>query len=283
METANTQFQKSKTGCSFCGSHNLYMSLDFFYRFYSILRALTEVKPRLRDGSLSWRRIGQNMDTPRYGHGTFLDEWRHIPGTRDLCLLRHGTTQENEDGITIGSTDPPLSIGGRSELLAIQPYVLQPDVVCSSDLKRASETARILFPGLRILYLPLLRERSFGVLEGRAYDSSKLKAFEQLDDGELLGKYGIEPISSVTKRAHEVLGIVRNISAYRIMLVGHGAFFRSMMSILLPDDPRPTLHNGCYHRIILNGKGDLVHCSLNQTWQRAESSVARHLPSSRLD
>ena len=223
------------------------------------------------------------MDTIRNGHDAFLDEWRLTPGTRDLCLLRHGRTKENEDGITIGSTDPPLSVGGRSELLAIRPYVVQPDVVFSSDLKRASETTTILFPGLRILYLPLLRERSFGVLEGTAYDGSKLKAFEQLDDGELLGKYGIEPISSVTKRAHEVLRIVRNINAYRIMLVGHGAFFRSMMNILLPADPRPTLHNGRYHRITLNGNGGIVHCSLNQTWQRAEASIAWRLPTSRLD
>jgi broad specificity phosphatase PhoE len=108
------------------------------------------------------------------------------------------------------------------------------------------------------------------LLARAVHDGAKLKTFEQLGDSELLGKYGVEPVSSVIRRAYEVLNIVRNIDAKRLVLVGHGAFFRHMINVLIPNSPAATLRNGCCHNITFNGDGGIGDYCLNQTWPQLD-------------
>ena len=88
-----------------------------------------------------------------------------------LHLLRHGLTEGNLKGLYIGSgSDLPLCDEGRAQLKTLKKDFDYPQVplVFTSTLTRATETAEILFPGVRQIELDDLREMAFGKFEGRA-------------------------------------------------------------------------------------------------------------------
>lgn len=87
-----------------------------------------------------------------------------------LHLIRHGLTQGNLDGRYIGSgTDLPLCEEGRAQLAQLKARFAYPaaEVVFISPLLRATQTAELLYPGVRTLPLQDLREMAFGVFENR--------------------------------------------------------------------------------------------------------------------
>ena len=87
-----------------------------------------------------------------------------------LHLIRHGLTQGNLDGRYIGSgTDLPLCEEGRAQLAQLRARFAYPaaEVVFTSPLLRATQTAELLYPGVRTLPLQDLREMAFGVFENR--------------------------------------------------------------------------------------------------------------------
>jgi broad specificity phosphatase PhoE len=185
---------------------------------------------------------------------------------KEVFLIRHGQTHENESGILIGQRDPSLSARGREQVQALRSIVPIPDVVFSSDLRRASETANLLFPTYKIKYLPQLRERSFGSLEGRARSHTRDICIHQTTRS-IEHHYGIESATSLTSRICQVLQIIQITSAKKIVVVGHGTFFRSMIEYLLPDHiPSTTLKNGQYHHLTFGDTGQLIHVHLNQSW-----------------
>lgn len=87
-----------------------------------------------------------------------------------LHLIRHGLTQGNLGGLYIGSgSDLPLCEEGRAQLLELKQNYRYPQVelVFTSPLRRATETAELLFPGVKAIELQDLREMAFGKFEGR--------------------------------------------------------------------------------------------------------------------
>ena len=76
--------------------------------------------------------------------------------TFKLHLIRHGITAGNLQGLYIGSgTDIPLCDEGRAQLKTLVKDFDYPQVplVFTSPMKRATETADILFPGVRQIEL----------------------------------------------------------------------------------------------------------------------------------
>lgn len=185
---------------------------------------------------------------------------------KEVFLIRHGQTRENESGILIGQRDPSLSARGREQVQALRSLIPVPDVVFSSDLRRASETANLLFPTHKIRYLSQLRERSFGSLEGTSQSLTRDIRIHQTTRS-IENHYGIESTASLTTRIHQVLQIIQTTSAKSIAVVGHGAFFRLMIEHLLPDhSPSTTLKNGQYHHLTMGDTGHLIHATLNRSW-----------------
>lgn len=84
----------------------------------------------------------------------------------ELYLLRHGETAYNAEKRYQGQRDIPLSPAGRA---ALRPAAFAPDTVYVSPLRRARETAAILFPAARQIPVPDFAEMHFGVFEGRNY------------------------------------------------------------------------------------------------------------------
>ena len=90
-------------------------------------------------------------------------------------LIRHGETELQAQGRYQGSVDVLLSGEGRRKLsagresLSTDGIYRDPAVVYVSPLKRARETASILFPKAVQVVIPELAEMNFGKFEGRNY------------------------------------------------------------------------------------------------------------------
>ncbi|TDB70515.1 MULTISPECIES: histidine phosphatase family protein [unclassified Micromonospora] len=87
-----------------------------------------------------------------------------------LIVWRHGNTDWNVASRVQGQTDVPLNDRGRDQARAAAPLLaeLRPDVIVSSDLSRAAETAAALaeVTGLPVRTDVRLRERHFGQWQG---------------------------------------------------------------------------------------------------------------------
>jgi broad specificity phosphatase PhoE len=92
-----------------------------------------------------------------------------------IILIRHGETMWNRDRRIQGRTDVLLSSTGReqAQLLAERLAGIELAAIYSSDLKRAAATARAVAKrhnGLRVTLVEALRERNWGILEGKRWD-----------------------------------------------------------------------------------------------------------------
>ncbi len=89
---------------------------------------------------------------------------------RQLTLVRHGVTDWNTSGRFQGHSDVPLSAAGREQAAALAKHLQSAapgvDFVYASPLRRALETAEIVFPGRDIVLDERLKELHFGAFEG---------------------------------------------------------------------------------------------------------------------
>ena len=90
-----------------------------------------------------------------------------------LFLVRHGQTAWNADGRAQGHSDVELDETGlaQAEVLKGALVSIGPRRILSSNLKRCVQTARPLAEaaGVEVVEREALRERTFGVLEGKHY------------------------------------------------------------------------------------------------------------------
>lgn len=86
---------------------------------------------------------------------------------RPFCLIRHGETDANFEGIIAGRLEPKLTPLGRAQACQIATLSWTQPLLFSSPQHRAVETAFLAFPGLENTQIPDLRERDWGDLEGQ--------------------------------------------------------------------------------------------------------------------
>src|SRR4029077_11520812 len=93
-----------------------------------------------------------------------------------LVLLRHGESTWNAEGLFTGWVDVGLSGQGAAEAVAggalLRDSGLRPDVVHTSVLTRAIQTAHLSLEAAGLLWLPVTRswrlnERHYGALQGK--------------------------------------------------------------------------------------------------------------------
>ena len=92
-----------------------------------------------------------------------------------MVIIRHGQTEYNKLGLFAGWDDAPLAAEGREEAMAagklLKAHGIEFDVVYTSWLSRAIDTAWIILNELDSLWLPIvkswrLNERMYGALTG---------------------------------------------------------------------------------------------------------------------
>lgn len=156
-----------------------------------------------------------------------------MPATR-ILLARHGETDWNRIGRWQGHADPPLNETGRHQAAALAEQLAGDGVaaVYTSDLQRASETARIVADRLR---LPVvqdadLREIDVGSWSGLTRDEVRERypdGFARWLDGEI-GHDG-ETREELTDRV--VSAVERIADAHpgeTVLVVTHGGAIRAL-------------------------------------------------------
>jgi broad specificity phosphatase PhoE len=103
-----------------------------------------------------------------------------------IHLVRHGETDWNVEGRLQGWTDIPLNATGREQARAAASTFSGRAIgaVISSDLSRARETAAAIAAavGLEVVTDPALRERNYGVAEGRVSSELNVELGGRLDE-----------------------------------------------------------------------------------------------------
>ena len=92
-----------------------------------------------------------------------------------IHMIRHGAISPTLNGRYIGVTDVELSDKGKEDLKKLDSTMDYPyaKVVFSSPLKRCTETARLIYPGVEPLVIDQLSEYHFGEWENRSADELK--------------------------------------------------------------------------------------------------------------
>jgi len=144
-----------------------------------------------------------------------------------LYIVRHGQTDWNVEKRVLGHADIPLNAVGRAQAAQLQEKLksIAFDHCFSSDLQRTIETARILTASLSLsIHVdPRLRERNFGVWEGKLFYE-----FDTLLEQKLMT---VETDEAVAKRFFAFLHETeRKHPGSSILIVTHGGVMRNVLA-----------------------------------------------------
>ncbi len=160
----------------------------------------------------------------------------------EIYIVRHGQTMWNKEKRLQGSVDIELNENGK-ELAIITGKNLADthiDIIFSSPLKRAHETAKLIKNSrdIEIIVDDRLRELNFGSMEGESYEKlyeEKTHGFKYFftephlyyppEDGETL-EHLVERASEFMKDVIEPLAD----TCQRVMIVAHGAMNKALMT-----------------------------------------------------
>jgi broad specificity phosphatase PhoE len=150
-----------------------------------------------------------------------------------LILARHGETDWNREGRWQGHSDTSLNELGREQARQLADELAgEVDVVYSSDLSRARETAEIIGArlGLDVEVDSRLRERSFGSWEGLTHpevEERDAEALARWHAGEGYGALDAEPHDAFAERMTGFLhDVLKRHPGERILVITHGGSMR---------------------------------------------------------
>lgn len=168
----------------------------------------------------------------------------------EIVLIRHFMTQGNADRRYIGTTDEPLLPGQAVKL----PY---PDVqmVVVSPLKRCTETADLIYPGVKRYICSELRECDFGLFENKNYEQLKDHPVYQawISSGGRIPFPGGEGREAFRDRCVkgfcDVVEMLTEEGCGSAAFVVHGGTIMSILDRFAPHE------EGFYHWQVRNGEG----------------------------
>ncbi|MBM3339501.1 MAG: histidine phosphatase family protein [Betaproteobacteria bacterium] len=192
----------------------------------------------------------------------------------ELVLIRHGVTAWNQQRRFQGQIDTPLSEEGHQQAmltarhLSILSQAQSINAIYASDLKRAWSTAepiaRLL--GLPILKQSLLRERHYGVFEGKTHEELQLEGLQsdyqrwRNREPDFALPQGGESLRDFFDRTHRALQsiVAAHQSNERIVAVTHGGFldcaYRIASGVAMTEQRQHPLHNASLNRIAWDGE-----------------------------
>ncbi len=157
-------------------------------------------------------------------------------------LIRHGITEGNNSLSFNGSgTDEPLTEEGREALKEIEG--MPPGyLLFSSPMKRALETAAIMFPGVKPIVIDDFREMYFGKFEGKNHEmldgDPEYQAwldsggYSTIPGGESIESFSVRTWSGFTEAVHYAV----KKGSESICIVAHGGTIMAVMSMLTGED-----------------------------------------------
>jgi len=158
----------------------------------------------------------------------------------NLYVVRHGQTIWNVERRVQGITDIPLTEKGKDEAKELQNLIstLNIDVVISSPLERARETAKILVNGtLPINTDDRIKERDWGMNEGALIDT-----VDSWDCWDIILNTKVQNIECIQDFMYRVSNFIEEIKIrYKdknVLVVTHSAVSRVIHYLLgtIPED-----------------------------------------------
>lgn len=183
-----------------------------------------------------------------------------------IALIRHGQTAWNFERRLQGTTDIPLNDTGREQAATVAPRLTGDwDVVVSSPLGRARETAQIIADALGLELGPVYHEvveRHYGDAEGATAEMVEANWPDRLYPN-------LETEESVVERGLRGLeAIARDYPGQNVLVVSHGTLIRLTLSHL-SGATIPPLENCSISTIALGDSG----------WSLVEAGTSRTTPS----
>ncbi len=199
-----------------------------------------------------------------------------------VFLLRHGETQFNAEKRVQGQLQNPLNAKGKKQAKKLHRLfeMIPVDAVYSSPLKRAIQTATIVFPGQAIQTEVGFREREYGILEGMKWESAKknypkeIKQYEKNRDLHIKGAESTEQVQARAKKS--IKKIIKQYSGKKIAVVGHGFLNKALLAALLgwSKEKMAKTHqfNASINELVLE----------NKKWKLVKTNSTEHLESTKL-
>jgi 2,3-bisphosphoglycerate-dependent phosphoglycerate mutase len=196
-----------------------------------------------------------------------------------ILLIRHGETVWNRSGRMQGWQDSPLSAAGVAQAQALAERFASDRVarLISSDLGRAQETARPIAArlGIPIEIDPAMRERNYGIFEGRTHDEIErdhpvaYASFSSRDPAYVIpGGESAVAFAARVLRALERIAVAR--AGDRVAVVTHGGVlgvvYRHVMKVPADAERGYTLANASVNHVwfaagewFIERWGDVAH------------------------
>ncbi|HEU0266619.1 MAG TPA: histidine phosphatase family protein [Candidatus Saccharimonadaceae bacterium] len=159
--------------------------------------------------------------------------------------MRHGESQANAAGVIAGQSDSPLSGLGQKEAEEagrdLRARGMKFDVILSSPLSRAHETARIIaqavgYPLDKIIVIDDLKEKGSGDFEGKPPEL----VFAASE--EAIVRAGVESFDATAERVRRANAEIATYAHGTTLIVGHAAFYRMARCVHDGAPPSEMLH-----------------------------------------
>lgn len=159
-----------------------------------------------------------------------------------IYIVRHGQTDSNKNRQLMGQRiDESLNKIGIRETEKLSKSLVGEDfdIIFSSPLKRALETAEIINKNFNILIKTdnRLKERDFGSLSGKSWDEIESETSWNAHDDDRAQKYnyssfGGETVGEVRTRLLSFLeNIKKEYKNKKVLIVAHGGIMKLMQNI----------------------------------------------------
>jgi broad specificity phosphatase PhoE len=182
-----------------------------------------------------------------------------------LYLVRHGETQANVDLLIHGHSNVPLTKAGEQQAKERRDHLRKIHFakIYSSDLIRANQTAEILNLDRKLPHetSELLRERNYGVYEGKPRETSK-QLWEYLNTNPSHPHVAESKVETSEHMAERALPYLKKISVAHqgenILVVTHGGLMRVILIHLgyakIEQFSRHAIPNLAYFKLECDGE-----------------------------
>jgi broad specificity phosphatase PhoE len=177
--------------------------------------------------------------------------------TTRILTIRHGQTVYNLEKRYAGSIDVPLNEKGiedaENAALKLKDYEL--DIVITSRLKRAIQTAELLIDGrnIQIIQNKLCNERNYGMMQGLNYIEveeikPRIKYFKLNNDFHSLNPPDGETFPALRRRAKLFSQFIfQNYIGSSILVVSSSGFMQQLHGIFRGTDCMESLRNDIHN------------------------------------
>ena len=158
-----------------------------------------------------------------------------------IYIIRHGQTEKNRANVLQGRSDIPLNDSGRQQAEEVRNRLIKAgihfDLVYTSPLIRAVQTAAIIAEGIPQLKDDRLIEMDYGPYEGMDLANPAPEVLEFFRDFvHNPAPNGMEPLQAIVFRLGSFLEEIREEAAEKSILIStHAIAMKGALEYLTPD------------------------------------------------